>query len=131
MDIRVPIPAGGFKRLGELRDRASLHWSAECLTHLDPEVLTPVIESRWLDGYDVAGIFARIHCPVLLLQADPTAGGVLTDDDTQLALRSIADCRWVRFPGTGHQIHRDRPDAAWCAVRVHHDVVTHAAFFDE
>ena len=27
-DIRLPASGGGFKRLGELRDRASLAWSA-------------------------------------------------------------------------------------------------------
>ena len=116
-DIRLPVAAGGFKRMGELRERAALLWSAECLTLLDPEVLTPIIEGRWLEGYDIAGIFARIRCPVLLLQADPAAGGTLTDDDAHLARRAVADCRVVRFPGTGHQIHREQLDATLQAVR--------------
>ena len=113
----MPIPAGGFKRLGELRDRTSPRWSAECLTPLDPEVLTPIIEGRWLDGYDVVEVLPRTHCPVLRLQADPTAGGALTDDHAQLALRSIADGRCVRFYATGHQLHRDRPEAVPRAVQ--------------
>jgi len=116
-EIRLPTASGGYKRLGDLRDRAALCWSAECVTRLDPEVLTPVIEGRWLDGYDVAGVFARIRCPVLLLQADAAAGGTLTDEDVQLAQRSITACRVIRFPGASHQIHRDQLDATLRAVR--------------
>ncbi len=48
-DIRLPTDDGS-RRLGDLRDRASLAWSAQCLSHLDSNVLTPVIEGRWLDG---------------------------------------------------------------------------------
>lgn len=116
-DIRLPVPGGTFKRFGELRDRASLQWSAECLTHLDPEVLTPLIEGRWLDGYDVAGVLSRVRCPALLLQADPAAGGVLRDDDVDEMMQALPSCRRVRFPGVGHQIHRDRPEAVLSALR--------------
>lgn len=116
-DIRLPGPGDTFNRLGELRDRASLRWSAECLTQLDPEVLTPVIEGRWLDGYEVADVFARIHCPVLLLQADPTAGGALTETDADETVTPLSSCRCVRFPGVGHQLHRDRPEAVLRAVQ--------------
>lgn len=115
-EIRLPAHGGGFRRLGDLRDRASLGWSAECIAQLDPEVLTPVIAGRWLKGYDRADVFARIRCPVLLLQADPRAGGALMDDDVQLALRSIGYCRHVHFDGATHQIHRERPEEMLRAV---------------
>ena len=108
-DIRLPCDSGGYKRLGEVRDRASLNWSAQCLSRLDPEVLTPVIEGRWLDGYDMQAVFSNIHCPTLLLQADPNAGGALTDADAEAACAAIASCQLIRFAGCGHQLHRDRP----------------------
>jgi pimeloyl-ACP methyl ester carboxylesterase len=116
-DIRLPAPGGTFRRLGDLRDRASLLWSAECLTDLDPAVLTPLIEGRWLDGYDVAGVLTRIRCPVLLLQADPTAGGVMTDADAEEVVQALPSCRHVRFAGTGHQLHRDVPEAVLRAIQ--------------
>lgn len=116
-EIRIPMPGGGFKRFGELRNRAALLWGAECLQQLDPELLTPIIAGRWLDGYDVARVFAGIRCPVLLLQGDAAAGGALTDEDVQIAQRSVADCRVVRFSGTGHQIHRERLEETLQAVR--------------
>jgi pimeloyl-ACP methyl ester carboxylesterase len=111
-DIRLPASGGGFKRLGELRDRTSLWWSAQCLSQLDPEVLTPVIEGRWLDGYDFPSLLAGLRCPTLLLQADPSAGGALTDADTENLKSIVSDCQHVRFPRCGHNLHRDRPESA-------------------
>ena len=119
-EIRLPAPGGTFKRLGDLRDRASLLWSAECLTRFDPAVLTPVIEGRWLDGYDVARILPRIRCPVLLLQADPAAGGVMTDADSDEVVQALSSCQRVRFPGVGHQLHRDSPEAVLRALQEFH-----------
>jgi pimeloyl-ACP methyl ester carboxylesterase len=119
-EIRLPAQGGTFKRLGDLRDRASLCWSAECITNLDPEVFTPVIEGRWLDGYNVAALLSRIRCPALLLQADPNAGGVMTDADSDEVVKALSSCQRVRFPGIGHQLHRDSPEAVLRALREFH-----------
>jgi pimeloyl-ACP methyl ester carboxylesterase len=116
-DIRLPAGDGGFKRLGDLRDRISLAWSAKCLSQLDPGVLTPVIEGRWLDGYDFPSLLSRLSCPVLLLQADPTTGGALTDADAGIAVNALSSCQLVRFPGFGHNLHRDQPLAVMQAVQ--------------
>ena len=110
-DIRLPASSGGFKRLGDLRDRALLAWSAQCLSQLDPEVLTPVIEGRWLDGYDFPSLLSRVRCPTLLLQADPSAGGALTDGDAETLKSIVSDCQHVGFPGCGHNLHRDHPES--------------------
>ncbi len=121
-DIRLPV-GGGFKRLGELRSHASLRWSAECLAQLDPEVLTPVLEGRWLEGYNLPDILAciaritRITCPVLLLQADPSTGGALTDADTETMSAALSSFHHVPFPGAGHQLHRDHPEAVLHALQ--------------
>ena len=108
-EIRLPRDDGGYMRLGEVRDRASLKWSAHCLSRIDPEVLAPVIEGRWLDGYDMQAVCSGIRCPTLLLQADLKAGGALADADAETARAAIFSCRLVRFAGCGHQLHRDRP----------------------
>jgi pimeloyl-ACP methyl ester carboxylesterase len=47
--ICLPAPGGGSVRLGEIRTRDALRWSAACLACLDPDVLTPVVEGRWLE----------------------------------------------------------------------------------
>lgn len=124
-DIQLPTGGGGFKRLGEMRDRASLAWSAACLNLLDPEVLTPVIEGRWLDGYDFDGILTRVRCPSLLLQADPEAGGALTDADAGTLVAALPSCGRVRFPGAGHQLHRDRTGAVMQALQDFTMILSH------
>ena len=110
-DIEIPIPNCGSKRFRELRTPAALAWSAECLTKLDPEVLTPVIDACWLDGFDSTEVLSRICCPVLLLQADPLCGGALTNQDVDAALAALPSIQHFHFPGAGHQLHRDRTDA--------------------
>jgi pimeloyl-ACP methyl ester carboxylesterase len=116
-EIRVlPGNGEGLTRLGNLRSRESLQFSGDCLSQLDPEVFTPIIEGRWLSGYDEKEFFARVRCPVLILQADPSAGGAMTDADAELALATMAHCRRVQFRGTGHLIHRDQADAVIRAI---------------
>jgi pimeloyl-ACP methyl ester carboxylesterase len=97
------------QRLGDIRDRAALEFSARCLARIDPDVFTPLVAGRWLDGFDHESLWPRVHCPLLLLQGDPAAGGALTDADVAIAKRAQLNASHVRFAGTGHQIHRTRP----------------------
>jgi pimeloyl-ACP methyl ester carboxylesterase len=114
-DIRLPDGATsaaigrGWVRLGDVRDPAALRWHAECLARLDPEVLTPVIEGCWLDGYDPPAIAAATRCPLVLVQADPARGGALTDADAEAFAAAAPRCRIARMPGTGHALHREQP----------------------
>lgn len=104
-EIRLPAPDGGTRRLGDIRDRSAIRWSAECLAQVDPEVLTPVILGHWLDGYDPLAIAARIRAPVLLLRADPRLGGALDEAEADAFEAAAADCVSERFPGSGHLLH--------------------------
>ena len=113
----VVTPRAPPVRLGALRDEASLRFSAECLLDLDPAVFDPVLPGRWLEGYDTPRILARVRCPTLLLQGDPVAGSALAETDAQSLLDALPDCRRVRFPGTGHQIHWQQPEAVLRAIR--------------
>jgi pimeloyl-ACP methyl ester carboxylesterase len=62
-------------------------------------------------GYDPEWLLPAIRCPVLLLQADPRAGGLLRDADVQMGSRLLADSVHVRLPGIGHELHGP-PDQA-------------------
>lgn len=91
--------------LGDLRDRVSLRFTASCLGHLDPALLTPIVEGRWLTGYEVESTFRQICCPILLIQADSEVGGMLTDKDAaQIELWSKNVTR-IKVPGVGHLVH--------------------------
>ena len=106
----VAEPGSGAEvPLKTIRDPASIRFTAGCLMDLDPAVLDPVVAGKWLDGYDVRETLAGIACPTLLLQADPQRGGMLSEEDAQLAESLISDCARVRIPGCGHLIHELQP----------------------
>jgi pimeloyl-ACP methyl ester carboxylesterase len=108
--VRAPGGAGRVP-LGSVRDAATLRFIAGCLKRLDPEVLSPILEGRWLDGYDVSGVLSRIACPTLLVQADFAAGGALPDEYAAELAGGIADVAHIKLPGVGHNIHSGQPEA--------------------
>jgi pimeloyl-ACP methyl ester carboxylesterase len=103
-ELRVSTASGDVK-LAELRDPTSLRFSAHCLREMDPEVLTPLLDGRWLDGYDTDAVFESITCPVLLLRADPDRGGMLHRGEAEGLARSMTDCTLMDLPGVGHLLH--------------------------
>ena len=81
---------------------------ASCLAKLDPRVLEPIVESRWLEGFLWRDLFEQLNCPTLLLQADTTVGGMLTDADAQQAVHASRNCSIVKLSGCGHGMHWSR-----------------------
>ena len=105
-DIRITFPGRDQTvRLGDTRDAASLRFTARSLSQLAPEVLQPIIDGTWLRGFDLADIAKRVRCPVLILQADPACGGMLSDADADLLMTTLPDCTRIRFPNAPHLIH--------------------------
>jgi pimeloyl-ACP methyl ester carboxylesterase len=100
--------AGRAVRLGDVRDGVSLRFLAHTLRQVCPAVLDPVIAGAWLRGYDLAKIAADVRCPVLLLQADSTAGGTLSDADVAQLRLLVNDLSTVRFAHAGHNLHTAR-----------------------
>ncbi len=105
-DIRMG-PAGHTSgpRLGDLRDATALRFSAQCLTMLDPDVFPPILDGRWLEGFDIDAILPRITCPALLLQADEALGGMLSDRTAERAASLMPRCTRIRMPQVGHLVH--------------------------
>lgn len=105
-DTHLHDPRTGAKtRLGDTRDAVALRFTASCLKKLDPAVLSTIVAGEWLSGYDGESVFRKITCPVLVLQADPQAGGMLTDEDASEVDGWLADSVRARFDGSGHLIH--------------------------
>lgn len=107
----MPMPNGMTSRLNQIRDTVSIRFMAKCLQSCDPEVLTPLIESRWLDGYDTEAIFHNVKCPALMLRADEAVGGMLAKAPGDELARWLPDCTLIELPGTGHLIHWLQPEA--------------------
>jgi pimeloyl-ACP methyl ester carboxylesterase len=74
------------------------------LYYNDPDMLTAVLDGTMTAGYEVEDVLPAIRCPVLLLQGDPAAGGLMTDADVDRALGLLQQGQHVRLEGTGHAI---------------------------
>jgi pimeloyl-ACP methyl ester carboxylesterase len=105
-EVSLATPGTGrVIRLGDVRDSVSLRFMARCLTRVDPEVFVPLVAGQWLEGYDLDALLSRVRCPVLLLQGDMAAGGMLTDADAGRLESRLPDCTRIKLDGVGHLIH--------------------------
>ena len=95
----------GTVRFGDVRDAASLRFMARCLRDLDPNAMTPALDGRWLDGFDLLHTARRVTCPALLVAGDPAKGGMLPPADADPLAAALADCTRVDLPGVGHLVH--------------------------
>lgn len=109
-DLPIAVPGSiDPVRYGDLPDMdgARLRNRAKTMSQLDPEVLQYHAEGRaaeFLEGLDLDAALRRITCPTLLLQADPDAGGVLSDSDVNHAVATLADGRFVKLKGVGRDL---------------------------
>ncbi len=111
-DIVVGLNAEGRPiRICDQRDEPSRRFTGESLAQVDPNVLTPITTARWLDDYDITQLAHDVDCPIHLLQADASLGGMLVDQDVEL-LRTQLGSRFQHtyFPGVGHSIHWSQPE---------------------
>ena len=96
-------------RYGDLpgMDDAHLRSWAQTLSQVDPDAALYHAEGRlaeYVEQVDLDGGLQRIRCPVLLLQGDPSQGGVVSDQDVEHALSLLADGVHVQLEGVGHDL---------------------------
>jgi pimeloyl-ACP methyl ester carboxylesterase len=94
----------GTANLRDLRDPIALRFTAAALQQMDPLVFEPILNGTWLENYFWSTILSAVECPALLLQADETRGGMLTDADAQHTVSAMRDCSLVKLP-CGHVMH--------------------------
>jgi pimeloyl-ACP methyl ester carboxylesterase len=104
----LPDVASALARLWGV-DAANTRGSAAGLLLVDPDTIARFLDDTVLDGFDLDERLARIACPVLLVQADPAAGGYLTDERADRAAAALADCALVRLTGVGHGVQGQQP----------------------
>jgi pimeloyl-ACP methyl ester carboxylesterase len=88
-------------------DSPWFEYQAMNLHRLDPDALAAVLArpDSMLEGYEPEELLPRIECPVLLVQADPAAGGALSDAAVQMALRLLRHSVHVKLEGMDHTLH--------------------------
>lgn len=92
---------------------------AETVLALDPvfpRALVTGDRRETVKDIDFAGHISAIRCPVLLMQADEQHGAALAQQDADFFLEHAPHTRLVTFPGSGHGIHTDQPDAFLAAL---------------
>lgn len=70
----------------------------------DPDVLGMLLEDydTVAAGYEMDKLLPKIECPVLLMQADPNAGGAMTDAEVVRAMSLLRNMQHVKFTGLSH-----------------------------
>ena len=112
-DIAVRVPGQDAPvRYGDLpgMDAAHLRGWAKTLSQVDPDVAQYQAEGRmkeYVQKVDLDAALRRVTCPVLLLQGDPSQGGVISDSEKDHALSLLPDGLHVRLEGAGHNLGMD------------------------
>lgn len=112
-----PNPVSMRSVFGE--DSPVFQWLAENLYHQDPDMLSAIL-NRFDDtvtGYEMELVFPKIKCPTLLLQADPTTGGLMTDEEVQQALPLLSKPSHIKLEKLSHTLHNERKEPVLAALR--------------
>jgi pimeloyl-ACP methyl ester carboxylesterase len=104
-------------------------WLATNLYQQDPDVLGMLIDdfASAADGYEMEALLPAISCPVLLLQADPAHGGVMSDAEVERALALLARPTHIRLAGVSHILHGERKQAVLEAILPFLEAITEPA----
>ena len=64
----------------------------------------------------MAVVLPSIRCPVLLLQADPKAGGFLTDAEVEQGIPLLSQPTHVLLEGVSHVLHNEQKEPVLQAI---------------
>ncbi len=92
------------------KDDGVFEWVATNLYHNDPDMLSALIDNveETAAEYDTEVLLPKIPCPVLLLQADVNAGGLMTDADIDHALKLLPKPTHIRLSDVSHALLRNQ-----------------------
>lgn len=102
----APGSGGRSQTLGDLYPDGDpfYEYLARRLSGHDPDVLGMLLEDyeTAAAGYEMDKTLPAIQCPVLLIQADPAAGGALSDEDVARAMALLKHGQHVKLTGLSH-----------------------------
>jgi pimeloyl-ACP methyl ester carboxylesterase len=111
----LPVRMPGSGEMVRFADRPGveaigLRGFAKTLHMMDPGVLDYHATGRgreYLEGYDPAQIAAQIDCPVLLLQASPSKGAMMTERGIEIVTAGCKNAVHVCLDQAGHDLGLD------------------------
>ena len=109
-DIPIQIPGQDTRiRYGDSPgvDAIQIQQLAITLSHMDPDVLEYHAEGRareFLEGFDLDKVLERITCPVLLLQGNPSLGGMMTNEAVKHVQSILPNAMHVLIETAGHDL---------------------------
>jgi pimeloyl-ACP methyl ester carboxylesterase len=94
-------------------------WLARRLYQNDPDMLSALIDRFDITatGYEMERMLPAIECPVLLMQADPSVGGLMTDGDVEQGLARLKQPQHVKFERVSHEFHMERKEPVFEALK--------------
>jgi pimeloyl-ACP methyl ester carboxylesterase len=121
-DAPIKVPGrGGYVPMREVagEDAPVYTFLATDLQQNDPDMLTALLDryETTVAGYEMNSVLPNIQCPVLLLQADPTAGGLMTDREVELALPLLDRSQHLRLKGISHILHIEHKEPIFQALK--------------
>jgi len=117
-DIPVRIPGENVQmRYGDRPDISANHIQqlAATLSDLDPGVLEYHAEGRakeFFEGFDLDMILEGIRCPVLVLQGNPSLGGMMTDEALEHLRSIVPNVQHDFFEDVGHDLGLESGETA-------------------
>ena len=86
------------------RDRASK------LLAMDPEVFRSTLSGRARANWRSEDLLLRAQSPGLLLQAEPSLGSALFDDEAEKAMKLLPQAEHEKWDDSGHGMHNSFPE---------------------
>jgi pimeloyl-ACP methyl ester carboxylesterase len=117
--VRIRVPGiDEAVDLGELpgNDEAYLRSWARYLQQVDPVAYEMTLDGSSVQGWDGEAMLKQIQCPTLLLQANPSLGGMMSDHDVNRACALLARPVRVKCPTLGHALFIQNPEPVLRAV---------------
>ena len=107
-DLTVPRtdPPVRYKDSPDVLSVELREW-AMSVSQLDPDVVQLHAEGRrneLMQAFDYESMLRAISCPVLLLQGDPSRGGLMTENDVEYAMYLLPEAYHVQVEGAGHDL---------------------------
>lgn len=89
-----------------------------CLAAHDPAFLDEVVLTRFARTHGAldVSLLTRFEAPVLLIRADPAAGGLLSASEVHQARQLRPDVQAVVVPGVSHGLHLQDPQAVAAVI---------------